>query len=309
MSKPAWSVKDIPQLNGKTAIVTGATGGLGYETALRLAEAGAKVIVAGRNDTKGNDAVEKIIVACPEATVSFGKVDLGSLASIKAFAENFNSRNEPLDILVNNAGVMAPPKRETTSDGFEIQFGTNHLGHFALTSLLLPSLRRSSSPRVVNVSSIAAKQGKIFFEDIQAEKSYRAWNYYSQSKLCNLLFTFELQRRSDEGKWGLKAIAAHPGVSRSDLMANGPGDYSLVGIMSSIFVKPFFSQSCEEGALPQLFAATSNEAEAGGYYGSQGFLEMSGPVGPAFVPGPAKDTEAAKKLWEMSVSLTGVQWP
>jgi NAD(P)-dependent dehydrogenase (short-subunit alcohol dehydrogenase family) len=212
--KAVWTSKDVPRLDGKIAIVTGATGGLGYETALQLALAGAKVIVAGRNESKGKDALEKIKTSCPAANVSFGQLDLGNLASIKEFATNFNANNEVLDILVNNAGVMAPPKRETTSDGFEIQFGTNHLAHFALTAHLLPSLRKSASPRVVNVSSGAAKQGSINFNDIQYEKSYPAWRVYAQSKVANLLFTKELQRRSDEAQWGLTVVAAHPGYSR-----------------------------------------------------------------------------------------------
>jgi len=304
-----WTVKDIPNLEGKTALVTGATGGLGYETALRLAEAGATVILAGRNEAKGAEALAKLKAACPAAKASFQKVDLASLVSVREFAASVSSSNEKLDILVNNAGVMAPPKRETTADGFELQLGTNHLSHFALTALLLPLLRKSESPRVVTVSSIAARQGKICFDDLQSEKSYFPWPIYGQSKLANILFTFELQRRSDEGKWGIRAVAAHPGFSRTELVSNGPGDRSFSGVVTNYLLKPVFSQSVEDGALPQLYAATCPDAEPGGYYGPQGFLEMRGTVGPVTPPANAKNLETAKRLWEESEKLTNVSWP
>lgn len=276
-----------------------------YETALALAAAGATVILAGRNETKGKEAMEKIYAAVPNAKIAFGLVDLGSLASVRSFATKFLSHHQVLDLLVNNAGIMTPPKRVTTSDGFEMQFGTNHLSHFALTALLLPALKRSAAPRVVTVSSGAAQTGKIHFDDLQWDKQkYCAWLSYSQSKLANLLFTFELQRKSDMAGWGILSTAAHPGYARTDLIANGPGEPNR--IMKAL--QPLVSQSAAEGALPTLFAAVSPEAKPAGFYSPQGTLEMKGPPGPANVPSAAKDVEVAKKLWDVSCELTGVTW-
>jgi NAD(P)-dependent dehydrogenase (short-subunit alcohol dehydrogenase family) len=306
-SEKPWTKKDMPALGGKLAIVTGGTGGLGYETALGLAEAGATVILAGRSDEKGKAALEKIQALVPTAAISFENADLGSLASVAEFCKRINARNQAVHILVNNAGVMMPPNRTTTSDGFELQFGTNHLSHFALTAQLLPSLRKESGARVVNVASIAHRQGKINWSDLQAEKSYSPQGTYSQSKLANLLFTLELQRRSEEGAWGLTAISAHPGLSKTELINNGPGD-TLLGKASRCMVA-IFSQDAANGALPTLFAAVAPEAKPAAYYGPKGFYEMKGPVAPAYLTREAKDSEAAKKLWDISVNLTGVTWP
>ena len=306
-SNKSWSKKDIPSLTGKLAIVTGGTGGLGYETCLGLAEAGATVIIAGRNEEKGKAALDKIHAIVPHASISFEKVDLGSLDSVAQFCTRVNAMNQPLHILVNNAGIMAPPNRLVTSDGFEIQFGTNHLAHFALTAQLLPALRQSVGSRVVNVSSVAHRNGKIQFEDLQYEKNYNSAFSYAQSKLANLLFSLELQRRSEEGSWGVTAVSAHPGFSNTELISNGPGS-SWMGKISK-FLVPMFSQDAASGALPTLYAATSPEAKAGGYYGPKGFYEMKGPVAPAYRTRAAFDTEAAKKLWDISVTLTGVTWP
>ena len=304
---PNWTVNDIPPQNGKLAIVTGATGGLGYETALGLAQAGAEVVLAGRNQEKGHIAVERIRRTLPAARVRFELLDLASLASVRAFAERMVVEGIPLDLLINNAGVMDLPERRLTADGFEMQFGTNHLSHFALTGWLLSLLRIPTSARVVNVSSLAHRGGKIDFDNLQGELGYRRWSAYQQSKLANLLFTFELQRRSDSHGWGLMSNAAHPGYARTDLIANGSGTKGVRGALSKI-LRPL-SQSAADGALPTLFGATALEAEPMGYYGPNGFYELKGPVAPAYVAPQARDEGSARKLWEVSEKLTGVEWP
>ena len=303
-----WSVADIPSQNGKLAVVTGATGGLGYETALALARAGAEVLVTGRNAEKGRIAIEQIKRTVPSAKVRFAMLDLASLASIRAFAESMLAGGRPLDLLINNAGVMDLPTRRLTQDGFELQFGTNHLSHFALTALLLPLLRKSQDPRVVNVSSLAHRGGKIDFTNLQAERKYNSWAAYQQSKLANLLFTLELQRRSDANGWGLMSNAAHPGFARTELIPNGPGTGGLKGVGMKV-LGSFMSHSAAAGALPTLYAATSPEAAKNGYYGPNGFYELKGSVAPAKVFPQAKDEAVARKLWEVSERLTGVEWP
>ena len=302
-----WSLADIPPQNGRRAIVTG-TGGLGYETALALAVAGASVVLAGRSETKGRGAVVRILNLHPGAAITFEKLDLGSLASIAAFAERIAAERAPIDLLVNNAGVMAPPKRETTSDGFELQFGTNHLGHFALTGRLLPLLRAGKAPRVVTVSSGAHHTGKIDFDDLQRAQRYSPWLAYSQSKLANLLFAFELQRRSDAAGWGLMSIAAHPGYARTELIANGPGLNSLSSRVGSLLVAPWASQSPADGALPQLFAATAPDAKPAGYYGPGRLFELVGLPAPARISNAAQDVDAARRLWDVSEALTKVRY-
>ena len=304
---PNWTVNNIPRQTEKLAVVTGATGGLGFEAALGLAQAGAEVVLAGRNREKGHIALERIMHTLPAAKAGFELLDLASLMSVRAFAEKMIARGKPLDLLINNAGVMDLPARWLTKDGFEMQFGTNHLSHFALTGLLLPLLRSARSGRVVNVSSLAHRGGKIEFDNLQAERSYKSWSAYQQSKLANLLFTFELQRRSDTHGWGLMSNAAHPGYSRTDLIANGPGTKGVLGMLSKI-LRPL-SHSAADGALPTLFAATSVEAERMGYYGPKGFYELKGPVAPAYVAPQARDETSARKLWEVSEKLTGVECP
>jgi len=304
---PNWTVNDIPPQTGKLAIVTGATGGLGFETALALAQAGTEVVLAGRNPEKGRIAVGSIMRSLPSAKAAFEMLDLASLMSVRAFAEQMIARGKPLDLLINNAGVMDLPTRRLTEDGFEMQFGTNHLSHFALTGWLLPLLSSARSARVVNVSSLAHRGGDIDFDNLQAELSYRSWSAYQQSKLANLLFTFELQRRSDTHGWGLMSNAAHPGYARTDLIANGPGTKGVRGMLSKI-LRPL-SHSPADGALPTLFAATSVEAGRMGYYGPRGFYELKGPVAPAYVALQARDETSARKLWEISEKLTGVEWP
>ena len=205
---------EIPSQVGRTAVVTGATGGLGYETTLALAKAGSEVILTGRDDRKGQSAIEKICRKVTGARVSYEHLDLANLASIADFAQRMHARRS-LDLLVNNAGVMALPRRQTTADGFEMQFGTNHLGHFALTARLMPLLRRASGPRVVSLSSLAHRTGFIDFDDLQGARVYSPWKAYGQSKLACLMFALELQRRSDAAGWNLISNAAHPGFART----------------------------------------------------------------------------------------------
>src|SRR6266851_2080923 len=235
---------EIPSQLGKTAVVTGATGGLGYETALALAKAGAEVILTGRDDQKEQSAIEKIGREVLGAKLSYEHLDLANLASIADFAQRMHAR-QSLDLLINNAGVMALPRRQTTADGFEMQFGTNHLGHFALTARLLPLLRRASGARVVSLSSLAHRTGLIDFDDLQGARVYSPWKAYGQSKLAMLIFALELQRRSDAAGWNLISNAAHPGWARTDLFSNGPG--GLLSLATD-FAAPFFAHSAADGA-------------------------------------------------------------
>jgi len=296
-----WTAKDIPQQNGRRAVVTG-PGGLGYETALALVHAGAYVILAGRDARKGADAVARIRAAVPGAAIRFGHLDLADLQSIARFADDLKGSIDGLDILINNAGVMTPPERRETRDGFELQFGTNHLGHFALTAGLLPLLRRGTSPRVVSVSSIAARQGRIDFDNLQAERRYRAMEAYGQSKLACLMFALELARRSETAGWGIASLAAHPGVSRSDLLLNGPGAHSLQGRIRRHL--PFLFQPVAQGALPQLYAATDPAARNGGYYGPDRLGGTRGHPREEVPPVAARDPVVARRLWETSDELT-----
>jgi NAD(P)-dependent dehydrogenase (short-subunit alcohol dehydrogenase family) len=302
-----WTAAEIPPLQGRVAIVTGATGGLGEKAAQELARAGAETILAGRNAIKGQAAVAAIRDKFPAAQVGFEAVDLADLASVAEFAQRYSSTHQSLDILINNAGVMALPHRQTTVDGFEMQFGTNFLGHFALTARLLPQLRAAAAPRIVNLSSIAHRTGTIDFGDLQGDRFYLPWKAYSQSKLAMLMFALELQRRSDATGWKLISLAAHPGWARTDLFTNGPGTGGFIGF-GAMLAAPIFSQSAEDGALPILFAATSPGAEPGGYYGPNGIGELKGPPGPARIGPQAKNRATAARLWESSERLLGVHF-
>jgi NAD(P)-dependent dehydrogenase (short-subunit alcohol dehydrogenase family) len=304
--KTPWTVADIAQQTGKTAIITG-TGGIGYECALALAGAGASVIVAGRNESKGAEAVSRILQRHPHAQVRFEALDLADQASIRAFADRMRAKLTRIDMLINNAAVMALPKRQTTKDGFEMQFGTNHLGHFALTLRLLPRLRGG---RVTTVSSTANQFGKINFDDLQSERSYSPMlGAYGQSKVANILFAAELQRRADAVGMPLTSNAAHPGFSRTDIIANGPGVDSLMNRLFRYTLRPLFSQSAAAGALPELYAATSPEARGFEYYGPRDRFELRGPVARAKIVKRAKNAADAKQLWDISEKLTGVVFP
>lgn len=301
-----WSASDIPPQQGRTAVVTG-TGGLGFECALALARAGATVILAGRNSSRATAAVNEIGRQVPGARVVFETLDLASLESIRACATRLRHQHGSLEVLINNAGVMTPPHRMQTSDGFELQFGTNYLGHFALTAHLLPLLRRTNQARVVNVSSVAARDGAIDFNNLQSQRSYQPMVAYSQSKLACLMFALELQRRSSAAGWGVQSIAAHPGISRTDLLPNGAGARSIPGLLRRYLW--FLFQPAAQGALPTLFAATSPQAQDGAYYGPDKFSETRGYPTAAKVPPKALDSDTSTRLWVESERLTAVAFP
>lgn len=302
----SWNTTDIHSQRGRSVVITG-TGGLGYEDALVLAQAGADVIIAGRNLAKGKQAVEHIRAAVPNASVQFEVLNLASLTSIEAFGTRLRGQRDSLDLLINNAGVMTPPDRKVTDDGFELQFGTNYLGHFALTARLLPLLRKGKNPRVVTLSSLAARDGAINFADLQAEQNYRAMKVYNQSKLACLMFALELQRRSDAGGWGISSIAAHPGISRTDLLHNGAGKWSAFGMIRTFLW--FIFQPAAQGALPTLYAATSLEAKSGQYYGPDKMNEMRGYPAIAKIPSQAYDIAVTARLWEVSERLSRTDYP
>jgi NAD(P)-dependent dehydrogenase (short-subunit alcohol dehydrogenase family) len=302
-----WTTKDMPAQTARQVVITGATGGLGFETALALAAAGADVVLTGRNPEKGRLALAAIRVQHPAATIRYEHLDLASLDSVAEFAGRLQREQGSLDLLVNNAGVMSPPERASTKDGFELQFGTNYLGHFALTARLMPLLLQQGAPRVVNLSSLAHRGGTIHFNDLQWQHRYKPWAAYGQSKLAMLMFAFELQRRSDAEGWHIMSLAAHPGFARTDLIANGPGAGGLLASFSRL-LKPLMSQSAADGALPTLYAAAALQAKAGAYYGPAGIYELKGPVAPAFIARQAKNEKAAAELWRVSEQLTGLDF-
>ena len=309
-SRPDWTAADIPPLTGRRAIVTGANSGLGLVAATELARHGASVTLACRDTAKGEAALAQVkATAHPDAVVGLATLDLASLESVREFATAWLADHpEGLDIQINNAGVMAVP-RSLTVDGFERQLGTNHLGHFALTGLLLPALTARPGARVVTVSSNAHKLGRMNFEDLQGARKYGAWRAYGQSKLANLLFAFELQRRADAATLPLLSIAAHPGFARTNLIASGPATASS-GIVSSVTgaVSGVMSQSAEMGALPELFAATAPGVPGGTYIGPDGFMEQKGHPRTVSANKAARNVEAAHRLWEVSERLTGVSY-
>lgn len=301
-----FTVRDIPDQAGKLAVITGATGGLGYETALALAGAHATVVLTGRNAQKGADALTRIRAVHPKADISYDTLDLGSLASVEDFARRFAAAHNRLDLLVNNAGIMMLPTRETTADGYEKQFQTNYLGHFALTAQLLPLLSASRG-RVVSLSSLMARRGKLHFDDLQLVSGYTPDKAYAQTKLACLMFAEELQRRSTAAGWGIASLAAHPGISSTGLIENGMGRDSLAARLKP--VTGMFFQSPAAGALPTLYAATSPNAVPGGYYGPDGFMEMRGAPADASIPSQARNLADAARLWTVSEELAAVRFP
>lgn len=290
--------------DGRRAIVTG-TGGLGLETAKALARLGATVTVAGRDPAKGAAALCEVEASAPGSRVDFEQVDLADLKSIRELVRRQLGKGDPLDLLVNNAGIMSPPKRRLTVDGFEAQFGTNHLGHFALTIGLLPMLLQSQSARVINVTSIAHKYGRLDFSDLQNARKYKPGVAYCQSKLAVALFARELQRQAQENGWPLLSMAAHPGFATTNLFAAEQGARSFATLFSTRFVAPLLGHSAAEGAGPMIFAATSPTARGGGLYGPKGFMEMKGPPGECRFGKGALDQEAGRRLWRESARLTG----
>jgi NAD(P)-dependent dehydrogenase (short-subunit alcohol dehydrogenase family) len=300
----SWRARDIPDLTGRRAIVTGANSGLGFQTALELARHGAAVLMTSRRRDAGDDAVRRVHDAVPNAAVSCGLLNLADLASVREFAA---ANEAPIDILVNNAGVMAIPPRLTV-DGFEMQLGTNHLGHFALTGLL-PDLLARPGARVVTVSSSMHRAGEMNFDDLMGEQSYRPWQAYSQSKLANLLFMRELDRRVREAGLDLLSVAAHPGYAVTNLQSVGPrmARRRLTGAVMRLATS-VLGQSAANGALPQLYAATAPGVEGGDYYGPRGVGEQRGLPKKVSMSANARDDTAARRLWEQSALLTGVQF-
>jgi NAD(P)-dependent dehydrogenase (short-subunit alcohol dehydrogenase family) len=301
-----WTAADIPDQAGRRVIVTGANSGLGLVTARELARAGAEVVLACRNLSKGQKALAEVRAAArDQSSVRLESLDLADLGSVADFAGRAEETLESLDLLINNAGVMAPPRRETV-DGFESQLGTNHLGHFALTGRLLALLGRAPAPRVVTVSSGAHRMGKIKFDDLQREHGYNNWLAYGQSKLANLLFCFELQRRATAAGSPLLSVAAHPGAAATNLQFAGPARFyeRWVLALGNLTV----AQSAEMGALPSLYAATMPDLPGATFMGPDGFMEGRGHPKVVGASGRAYDEQDARRLWEMSEQLTGVHY-
>ncbi len=305
-----WTTADLPDLTGRSALITGANSGLGYETALALAGCGAHVSMAVRDIAKGEQAAAAIRAAHPQASLEVGHLDLASLASIREYADQWaTSHPDGLDLLINNAGVMAIPHR-LTADGFEMQIGTNHLGHFALTGLLLPALVARHRSRVVTVSSGAHRMGRLNLDTFHGQGTYRAWSAYGQSKLANLLFTGELQRRLDQAHLSVKAMAAHPGYAHTHLQTRGAHmrGRSLQARVTT-WGNHVLAQSAAMGALPTLFAATAPGLPGDSYVGPNGFMEMRGYPQLVDRNARAADVADAARLWTASEELTGVTYP
>jgi NAD(P)-dependent dehydrogenase (short-subunit alcohol dehydrogenase family) len=298
-----WSIEQIPDQSGRTAVVTGANSGLGLAAARELAHAGANVVLACRNAAKGEDAKREIEAdAATGATVELASLDLSSLDSVRAFAQDFASGHDGLDLLINNAGVMAPPRRET-ADGFELQFGTNVLGHFALTGLLIGHMHGRANARVVTVSSNAHKMGKINFDDLQSTRGYRRWAAYGQSKLGDLMFALELDRRLRASGSSIRSLAAHPGYAATNLQTAAPPLLDRVVMMVTNVV---IAQSADMGALPILYAAVEPGVEGGSYVGPDGIGEFRGRPAVVSASRAARDEALAARLWSVCEARTGV---
>ncbi len=308
--KDGWSLGDAPSLDGKVAIVTGGSGGLGYETALGLVRRGATTILAGRNPVKGAQAASRIQRILPAARVRFEMLDLNSLASVASFAAAMTGAHEAIDILVNNAGVMSLPRRELTEDGFERQIGVNYLGHFALTAHLKDALcKAGGGGRVVSLASLAHKRATLDLDDLQSEKAYSPMQVYSRSKLAMLVFAIELQRRAVQNHWNLVSVAAHPGWARTDIIFNGPGG-GAPRLRERVIARAFnlLAQSARDGALPSLYAAMATQVKGGAYYGPTGPGETRGAPGSARMTPQAADPVTGTRLWTLSEKLTGVSF-
>jgi NAD(P)-dependent dehydrogenase (short-subunit alcohol dehydrogenase family) len=298
---PPWTVADIPDQSGRTALVTGANSGLGLHTSIALARRGARVLMACRNPERASAALSRVTSEVPTAGAELISLDLASLASVRDAAKQVTDRVGALDLLVDNAGVMAIPRGQT-ADGFEMQLGTNHLGHFALTGLLMPALLAGRDPRVVVVSSDAHKIGRIRFDDLMGERSYGRWSAYGQSKLANLLFVRELDRRA-AGR--LVAAGAHPGYAATNLQSNYGNP--VVDLFMKIGNR-VLAQSDEAGAWPQLYAATMPDVQGGEYFGPSGMFGLRGAPERDTPTAAARDDETARRLWEVSEQLTGVSY-
>lgn len=305
---PAALDTTVPDLTGRLAIITGANSGLGFGLTERLAAAGAEVVLAVRNRDKGEDAITRLTALVPTAKLSLRSLNLSSLESVAAFAAESAKDGRPIDILINNAGVMAPPQRGTTDDGFELQFGSNYLGPFALTAQLLPLLRAAGHPRVTTMSSIIARRGRLDWDDLQSQKRYVPYGAYGASKLADLMFARELQLRSDLAGWGIRSTAAHPGGTSTNLQTAGPREGRPMSPLASRLAS-LVMQEVPQGILPALFAATSPDAAPGAYYGPNGFYELRGAPTLAHVPRRALSAADSGRLWDLSQALTGVSFP
>lgn len=308
MSETRWTAENIPGLAQKTFVVTGANSGLGLETSRVLASKGARVIMSARNMEKGKTAVDEIIREFPNSDLILKELDLADLDSVRRFSSEILTEEKQLNVLINNAGVMNIPKQKT-KNGFEMQFGTNHLGHFALTGLLLNRLLETPQARIVNVSSLRETSGKMNFDDLMGEENYSGFAAYDQSKLANLLFTYELQRRLESAGKDLVVAAAHPGYTDTNLQAVGP---QLSGSQFKAFIMAIanriFAQDVNMGALPILYAATAEDVNPCDYIGPGGFREMRGYPQKVTSSKASHRQEDAKKLWEISETLTGVTY-
>jgi len=314
-SNPAPDVP-VPDLAGTLAVITGANGGLGLGLTRRFARAGAVVILAVRNEAKGAAAIAEVRAELPDAVLSTRRLDLASLASVAAFGEQLGREGRPVHFLLNNAGIMTPPDREVTEDGFELQFGANYLGHFALTGHLLPLLRAADGARVTTLSSLVNRVGRFDFDDLHSERSYRPTPAYGRSKLANLVFARELDRRAGEAGWGLRSNAAHPGATMTNLQFTGPnsgreglGLAIRNGLTQAMYRIPFRWQQVPQGIVPALYAAVSPDAVGGGYYGPGGFGELTGGAAVARIPKRALVEADARRLWDVAEQLTGVRYP
>jgi NAD(P)-dependent dehydrogenase (short-subunit alcohol dehydrogenase family) len=302
---PSWTADDLPDQSGRVAVVTGANSGLGLVTARELARRGAIVVMGCRSITKGEDAAVEIRRALPNAQLEVRKLDLASLESVRAFALEVAAAHPAMNLLINNGGIMMPP-RSTTAEGFELQFGTNHLGHFALTALLLDALRASGDARVVTVSSLEHRPGRLNFDDLQSTRSYEPRRAYQQSKFANAVFGIELDRRLRAAGEPIISVLAHPGWAATNLQTTGP-----TGVMKALLTvgNRVFAQSPDDGALPQLYAATAPGVQGGEFYGPNGIAEARGAPKRVRAVRRAYDEDLGRRLWDVSERLTGVTFP
>jgi NAD(P)-dependent dehydrogenase (short-subunit alcohol dehydrogenase family) len=298
----------VPSQTGKLCIVTGSNSGLGKEAARRLAGAGATVIMAVRSLEKGEAARSDILAQYPDAELEVRRLDLAELSSVRAFADQLIADNNPIDILLNNGGVMAPPKRAESADGFELQFATNFLGHYVLTLRLLPLILTAAGPSVTTISSVAAQFGRIHFNDLQSKRHYIPYRAYAQSKLADLLFAQHLARIANERNWDLMSNAAHPGLTRTNLL-NARLNVGKDTQKTSIQTRLAPSQSVEQGVEPMLYAATSPDAISGAYYGPRGLFGMRGVTTLVKAPRSARKPETAERLWDAAEQLSGESLP
>jgi NAD(P)-dependent dehydrogenase (short-subunit alcohol dehydrogenase family) len=299
-----WTATDVPDQSGRTAVITGANTGIGYEAARVLAQRGASIVLAVRDVARGQAAADRILAAAPQAQVRVRALDLASLTSVREAADDLAGTYDTIDLLVNNAGVMWTPRR-LTADGFELQLGTNHLGHFAFTGLLLGKLLATPASRVVTISSQAHRSGRIHFDDLHLEHGYSPHRAYAQSKLANLLFTYELQRRLAAAKAETIAVAAHPGLARTELVRHSPGPVRLLNLV----LGRLFNQSAPMGALPTLRAATDPAVRGGEYYGPSGIGEARGRPKLVDSNRTSRNVTLQHQLWAVSEDLTKVTYP